>query len=107
MTETAATIAAWADATFGTATPARQLRRIFEEINELAEKLVPFSPAMFELADVTICLCTPAHNLGVELPPMNPDLWAAVDQKMLINHARQWKLDGTGCGYHVKEAEPA
>lgn len=28
---------------------------------------------------------------------------AALDRKMAVNRARQWKLDGSGHGYHVKE----
>lgn len=30
------------------------------------------------------------------------DLRAAIDAKMVINRAREWKLDGTGHGYHVR-----
>ena len=33
------------------------------------------------------------------------DLQEAVDAKMQVNRARQWKMDGTGCGYHIKIEE--
>lgn len=36
----------------------------------------------------------------------NFDLRAEVDKKMAINRAREWKLDGTGHGYHVRKVEP-
>lgn len=42
-------------------------------------------------------LATLANLLGTTLQ-------AEIDKKMAINRAREWKLDGTGHGYHVKKA---
>lgn len=43
-------------------------------------------------------LANVCHQLGTTLQD-------AIDEKMKTNRARNWKLDGTGHGYHVKAKE--
>jgi hypothetical protein len=35
---------------------------------------------------------------------LSEDLGDAIDKKMAVNRSRKWQLDGSGQGYHVKEA---
>lgn len=51
---------------------------------------------------VTVAVWTyrTALSLGI-------DLDKALDAKMVVNRGRQWKLDGSGCGYHVRKDEGA
>lgn len=98
--ETQGSVAAWADATFGpSASNMRIAARANEEMAELLRALSvddANSGAAVEVADVVIVLYRLARNLGV-------DLHAEVDRKMAINRAREWKLDGSGHGYHVRQ----
>ena len=59
--------------------------------------LVTLEDIVEEAADVVIVLC---HLAG----SMDMDLGAAIEAKMEVNRARQWRLSGNGTGYHVKEA---
>jgi hypothetical protein len=35
--------------------------------------------------------------------PLGCDLGEEIDKKMMINRSREWKLDGSGHGYHVRK----
>jgi hypothetical protein len=72
--------------------------RAGEELQEALDDLAAgrMTDAAFELADVVICLHVAASKMGV-------DLQAHIDAKMQINRNRQWRLDATGCAYHVKQ----
>ena len=83
-------ISDWARETFGASTPERALERAQEEWDELKLK-----PSAEEAADVVICLTAYVRTLG-------SDMAAEVERKMEINRAREWRVDGSGCGYHVK-----
>lgn len=99
MAETQQSVTEWANATFGVA---GSNARVAARANEMAELLraitvddaSPMAPA--EVADVVIVLYRLATRLGVNLHD-------EVDKKMAINRARQWKLDATGHGYHVRD----
>lgn len=105
MAETQATVAAWADVTFGEAhSMALVAVRANKEMTELLEKAVAFdqhcsgetaSACAEECADVVIILMRLCRNVGC-------DLLEEIEKKMAINRARKWKLDGFGHGYHVK-----
>lgn len=101
MADRQAEIAAWADETFGPApSKARIAARANEEMAELLRHTTADGdPAAIteEAADVVIILFRLARECGV-------DLMQAVDAKMAKNRQRVWKLDGTGHGYHVREA---
>lgn len=49
----------------------------------------------------------PLHDLARYLTLLTSglgvDLAEAIDRKMVINRARKWKLDGTGCGQHIPQ----
>lgn len=104
MSETQATISAWADQTFGPASSnARVAARANEEMAELLRALTAddaHPKATEEAADVVIVLCRLATRLGF-------DLWAEVERKMAINRDRQWKLTQDGHGYHVRDKTAA
>lgn len=94
--ETQYTVSQWAELTFG---PAGSILRVAVRANEeMAELLHAISvedlvKAKEELADVIIVLSRVATRL-------NCDMIVEVDKKMRINRSREWKLDGTGHGYH-------
>jgi hypothetical protein len=44
-----------------------------------------------------------AHYLALLTSGLGVDLAEAIDRKMVVNRARAWKLDGTGCGQHVPQ----
>jgi len=96
--ETSATIAAWAETTFG---PVDSLERLIiraqQEITELRETLArqgsPLEIA-HEAADIAIFL----HRL---VALVGHDLSTAVDEKMSINRQRRWQLSGDGVGQHI------
>ena len=98
MSETVEEVTRWANVTFGPATILRQFSRAMEEMRELHE-LMMLSPeagkmkVAEEAADVVICLY---RIIGMTNP-------SAIDEKMAINRARTWKVDGEGCAYHEKE----
>jgi NTP pyrophosphatase (non-canonical NTP hydrolase) len=102
--ESQSTVSAWADATFGISSPLRAATRMNEEVAELLAKMTVSgnSPRVIaeEVADVQIVLYVLAGRLGI-------DLDAEVNSKMQINRARKWRLDGSGCGQHVDNAENA
>ncbi len=100
--ETPASIAKWIDETFGTSsTNMRCAERANEEMEELLDAVrLGLRKAPEECADVVIVLCGLCSRLGF-------DLWDEVNRKMAVNRGRKWALDGTGCGYHVKDGEAA
>ena len=102
MTETTDSIAQWIDDTFGHASgPVRAAIRANEEMAELLKAVSDGTSAAKsreECADVAIVLCMVCSRLG-------GDLWTEIERKMAINRARTWKMDGSGCGYHVPAAE--
>lgn len=100
MAETQSSVAIWVRKTFGVATNMRAATRANEEMAELLKAFAsdeshPKAPE--ELADVLICLYRVAENLKI-------DLHDEVAKKMATNRKRRWKLDGTGCAYHVARA---
>lgn len=99
-TESTATIATWANATFG-ASPSNMstFERARKEWTELERKLEANDAdpeAVTEIADVVIVLQRIAAAHG-------KDLYAEIDRKMAINRARKWELTGDGHGQHVEE----
>lgn len=98
--ETSASIAGWADQTFGDAgSDARVVARANEEMAELLRAVTSGKPGaaiVEEAADVVIILCRLAAR-------NDSDLWEAVELKMAVNRKREWKTDGTGHGYHVRD----
>lgn len=101
--ETQATITEWADATFGEVKDnARIAARANEEMAELLRALTSDADApkaAEEVADVFIVLYRLATRLGV-------DIHAEIDRKMAVNRKREWKVDGTGHGYHTRQPAP-
>lgn len=93
------TISAWAAETFGpVASNIRVAVRANEEMSELLRALAAddASPkAAEEIADVFIVLYRLADRLGV-------DLHEEINRKMEVNRSREWRLDNTGHGYHVR-----
>lgn len=100
--ETSASIAAWADQTFGAPESNMSIfRRAAKEFHELLEKLEiddnhPHAAA--ECADVCIVLDRMVHRLG-------KDMVQERDQKMQINRARTWRVTGDGHGQHLESKE--
>lgn len=95
--ETQKTISDWADITFGNGgTNFRCATRANEEMSELLTALASDDrlKALEEIADIYIVLCRVATRL-------DGDIHEWVERKMKINRSREWKLDGTGHGYHV------
>jgi NTP pyrophosphatase (non-canonical NTP hydrolase) len=96
--ETSATIAHWAETTFGPVDSLdRLLSRAQQEIIELREALsrnAPSTEIAHEAADITIFL----HRL---VALVGHDLSTAVDEKMSINRQRHWQLSGDGVGQHI------
>lgn len=94
-------ICEWQAATFGPATPQRAWARFEEEFEELidasAEPAEPTEKIAEEAADVVITLI---GWLNARCP--GQDLATAIERKMQINRARQWRTAGDGTGYHVK-----
>lgn len=74
--ETQETITQWIEETFGAAgSNARVVARANEEMAEMVR--------------------------SVTIDDAHADLAEEVDKKMVVNRARTWKLDGSGCGYHT------
>jgi NTP pyrophosphatase (non-canonical NTP hydrolase) len=100
MRENQDTIAKWADESFGD--PTSNLRLAIRANAEMAELITELSiddehkKAPEEVADIIICLCRLASELGI-------DMQDEVDKKMEKNRSRNWKVDGTGCAQHVEE----
>lgn len=102
MAETQYTITDWCDKTFGPiSNHVRIAVRANEEMSELLCDLAVDNnhpKAAEEIADVFIVLYRLATCLGV-------DIQEEINRKMSVNRTRQWKLDGTGHGYHIKPSE--
>lgn len=100
MTETEASVAAWADETFGpTTSNMRIAARANEEMAELLRALSVddnHPKAAEEIADIVIVLTRLARNLRTSIR-------SEIEHKMEINRLRTWKKDNTGHGYHVRE----
>lgn len=101
MIENQATISRWATDTFGPvlAPHLRTAKRANEEMVELigALELDDDNPkAIEEAADIVILLMVLASRMG-------QSLMAEVDRKMAINRAREWNVDPSGHGYHVRD----
>lgn len=96
--ENSATIAHWAETTFGPLNSlATLVDRAQQELSELRETLARNgspSEIAHEAADVTILL----HRL---VALAGHDLSAAVDDKMSINRQRRWMPSGDGVGQHL------
>lgn len=101
--ETSASIAAWADATFGVPeTNMSVWERANKEFQELHKKLEAddgHPGAAEECADVRIVLDRMVHRLG-------SDMQREADRKMAVNRARPWQLTGDGHGQHVDGGAP-
>ncbi len=101
--ETSASVAAWAEETFGPVADLRDLvARATEELDELATAIgggESREAIVSEVADVAILLHRIAALCG-------DDLVAAIDRKMAINRDRVWRRSGNGTGRHV-EATPS
>jgi len=99
--ETQESISCWAEETFGPiGSNARAVARANREMAELLEHVTSdenHPEAAEEIADIVIVLSRVMTRLGA-------DLQAEIDRKMAKNRARKWRLDGTGHGYHVKQA---
>lgn len=104
MIETQQSIAAWAAETFGEAgSNIRVATRANEEMAELLRALAVddhHPKAAEEIADVVIILYRLAHRLGA-------DLAGSIDVKMATNRTREWKKDGSGHGYHLRDKSAA
>ncbi len=100
MAETQRTITDWATHTFGEPpSDARVAARANEEMAELLRAVTSGQTpdkVIDEAADVVIVLYRLCDRLG-------GDLMAAIDAKMAVNRGRQWRTDGNGHGYHVRE----
>lgn len=98
--ETQKSISDWADSTFGPAgSNARVAARANEEMAELLRCLTAddnHPKAAEELADTVIVLQRLGTRMGV-------DIQEEVNKKMGVNRTREWKLDNTGHGYHVRK----
>ena len=96
--ETSATIAQWAEATFGSVQSLERLvDRAQQELAELRQAITNNSaPADIakEAADVVILLHRVAALSG-------HDLAETVDAKMVINRQRRWQPSGDGVGQHL------
>lgn len=97
MPETSASIALWAEETFGAAPDVRALHtRALHEMAELAQAMADGDrgETLAEAADVAILLHRIAFLAG-------GDLMQAVDGKMQVNRARLWRRNGDGTGAHI------
>jgi len=98
LAETQESISKWAVDTFGVA--GTDLSVAIRANNEMAELLTALAEddnhpkAPEECADIIIVLMRIFARRGV-------NFWDVVEEKMGVNRARQWRLDGKGHGYHV------
>lgn len=102
MKETQSSISTWATETFGPSeNNMRVATRANEEMSELLKELSihdSSEKSFEEAADVVIVLYRLFERNGRSLQD-------EINHKMAINRARDWKLDGTGHGYHIKDAK--
>ena len=75
-------ITRWADANFPNRTTADILLKLYEEVGEYARN----PKASLEMGDILILLLDVAAQNGI-------DVHRAVEEKMDINEARQWRVD--------------
>lgn len=98
--EITASITEWVDSTFGvTDNPFRRASRANEEMAELITAIASDeSDATIgeEAADVAILLHLICGRVGLDLDEQ-------IARKMEKNRSREWRVDRTGCGYHVKD----
>jgi NTP pyrophosphatase (non-canonical NTP hydrolase) len=81
----------WADSNFPQRTTKDILLKLYEEIGEYCRN----PRAALEMGDIMILLLDVAHKNGI-------DVHKAVEEKMDINEARQWRVDeNTGIMRHV------
>ena len=96
--ETAQSISRWAEETFGPVKSNYQIAvRANLEMAELLKELASDDSAyntLEEIADIVIVLARIVDREGQTLQGI-------INDKMIVNRARQWKLDGNGQGYHV------
>lgn len=101
--ENQTSVSAWADRTFGPAGSNLSVAvRANQEMAELLSKLAADDndpAAIEECADVVIILMRLCDRNGRNLA-------LAIDQKMAVNRARRWRLDGHGHGHHVADQMP-
>ena len=99
--ETTASIASWANTTFGQATNSTAMAiRANEEMAELLSKCARNAGScsiLDECADVIIVLARLVDYYGSSISEI-------VNQKMAVNRQRRWVVDGNGHGHHVKDA---
>ena len=97
--ENSATVNQWVAEAFGaTDNEFRRVSRCNEEMSELITAIasdLASDKIAEEAADVAILLHLICARRG-------RDLGKEVDRKMAINRKREWAVDETGCGYHVK-----
>jgi NTP pyrophosphatase (non-canonical NTP hydrolase) len=97
--ETSATVTAWVDEAFGVTD--NEFRRVARGNEEMAELITAIASNESgekigeEAADVAILLHLICGRRGL-------DLNTEIARKMEKNRGRQWRVDATGCGYHVK-----
>ena len=96
--ETQETISQWALETFGpTGSNLRVALRMNNEMAELIDKLAVNDNdpnAIEEAGDIIIVAMRLFERFGV-------NFWDVVETKMVVNRARKWTKDGTGCGQHI------
>jgi NTP pyrophosphatase (non-canonical NTP hydrolase) len=95
--ETPATIAAWAEQTFGRPASLRDIvyraKREMDELVEAVDEGAESPRVVGEAADVLIVLSQVFAFAGA-------DMWGEVDAKMAVNRAREWIIEGPGFGRH-------
>lgn len=100
LVEDQQSISDWANASFGSG--GGDIGVAIRANEEMAELLSCFrhaeasGSALIEAADVVIVLMRIFSRNDV-------DFWDVIRYKMRINRGREWKVDGTGHGYHVKD----
>lgn len=86
--------AAW-DATTYAIWASAALNRLLDELHKTGgrDPVSPWAQDSFSQA---------VENLGKCVDALNGVIEDAINRKMAINRAREWRLDGSGHGYHVK-----
>ncbi len=98
INETSESISQWAEKTFGPVGNNMQIAiRANLEMAELLKELAlddMSEKAVEEVADIVIVLSRLVERKG-------HNLQTVINEKMTVNRARQWRLDGNGQGYHT------